>query len=131
MNLSKMGFASIVASGLLACGQQVTPAPQAAPQQQIPVQQPMVLQQAAPVVVQQPPIVVQQAPQSRRTAYVYDPPSNVRTSATGPILCVISQPTTINIYGYGGTTYDGARKVTWYQTDACGQMGVIAYSQIR
>lgn len=69
--------------------------------------------------------------QSVRTAYVYDPPSNVRTSPTGPILCVLSQRTNINVYGYAGVTWDNSRKVTWYSTDACGPMGVIAYSQIR
>ena len=75
----------------------------------------------------QPPVTVQGA----RIAYVYAPPSNVRTSPTGPILCVLSQRTNINVYGYAGVTWDGARKVTWYSTDACGSMGVIAHSQIR
>lgn len=140
MKVTKIGLVAVAVLCLTSCGQQTTPAtPQAAaqaqqtpaPVQPQPVQQPpVVLQQAAPIVVQQAPIVVQQAPQGG-TAYVFNPPSNVRASATGPILCSINQPTTINIYGFGGVTYAGARKITWYQTDACGPMGVIANSQIR
>ena len=55
-------------------------------------------------------------------AIVFDPPSNVRTSPNGEILCSIQKRTTINIYGSSGS---------WYNTDACGTMGVISKDQIR
>ena len=64
-------------------------------------------------------------------AFVYDPPSNVRNSPKGDILCSIGEPTNITVYDYAGSTYDGSREVKWYYTDACGSMGVIAYSQFR
>ena len=66
-----------------------------------------------------------------RSAFVYDPPSNVRISPDGSLLCTLNQRTNITVYGYAGSTYDGSREVKWYHTDACGSMGVIAYSQIR
>lgn len=68
---------------------------------------------------------------SKRKAFVYAPPSNVRVTPDGQQLCAITQRTNINIYGYAGSTYDGSREVKWYYTDACGSMGVIAYSQFR
>lgn len=68
---------------------------------------------------------------SKRKAFVYAPPSNVRVTPDGQQLCAITQRTNINIYDYAGSTYDGSREVKWYYTDACGSMGVIAYSQFR
>ena len=59
---------------------------------------------------------------SSRKAFVFDPPSNVRTSPNGSILCSINSPTSINIYGSVGS---------WYYTDVCGSNGVIDSSQIR
>lgn len=56
-----------------------------------------------------------------RTATVFDPPSNVRTTPDGSVLCTIRSRTAINIYGSTGD---------WYYTDACGQQGVIHSSQI-
>ena len=55
-------------------------------------------------------------------AIVYDPPSNVRVSPNGDILCSVREPSAINIYGTVGS---------WYYTDVCGRMGVIHTSQIR
>ncbi|MDR9899771.1 hypothetical protein G7B40_035220 [Aetokthonos hydrillicola Thurmond2011] len=54
-------------------------------------------------------------------AIVFDPPSNIRESPNGRILCSVRRPTTINIYGSTGS---------WYYTDVCGTMGVIHSSQI-
>ncbi len=54
-------------------------------------------------------------------AIVFDPPSNVRESPDGAILCSVRQKTTINIYGSTSS---------WYYTDVCGNMGVIDFSQI-
>lgn len=68
---------------------------------------------------------------SKRKAFVYAPPSNVRVTPDGKLLCAINQPTSINVYDYAASTYDGSREVKWYYTDACGSMGVIAYSQFR
>jgi hypothetical protein len=57
-----------------------------------------------------------------QTALVFDPPSNVRMSPGGTILCSVDESTYINIYGHSGS---------WYQTDICGQMGLIDISQIQ
>jgi hypothetical protein len=57
-----------------------------------------------------------------QTALVFDPPSNVRTSPGGSILCSVEASTYINTYGHSGS---------WYRTDACGEMGVIDISQIQ
>ncbi|HBC42523.1 MAG TPA: hypothetical protein DCZ88_11680 [Pseudanabaena sp.] len=56
------------------------------------------------------------------TAFVFDPPSNVRVSPNGNILCVVRSPQTIDLYGRSGE---------WYYTDACGSMGMIHSSQLR
>lgn len=55
-------------------------------------------------------------------AVVFDPPSNVRMSPNGRIICSVNRVIPINIYG----SENG-----WYVTDACGQMGYIHRSQIR
>jgi hypothetical protein len=55
-------------------------------------------------------------------AIVFDPPSNVRVSPNGAIICSVKRRSTINIYGSVGS---------WYKTDACGTMGVISADQIR
>lgn len=60
-------------------------------------------------------------PRSRQ-ALVFDPPSNVRASPNGDILCSVNDRRDINIYGSDGGG--------WYYTDACGQIGVIHHSQI-
>jgi hypothetical protein len=57
-----------------------------------------------------------------QTALVFDPPSNVRATPNGEILCSVEASTYINIYENSGS---------WYRTDACGQIGVIDSSQIR
>lgn len=64
---------------------------------------------------------------SARSAIVIDPPSNVRTSPNGDVICSIKSRDTINIYG------TDSRNSEWYSTDACGQgrIGLIHSSQIR
>lgn len=59
---------------------------------------------------------------SARRAFVFDPPSNIRYEPNGAVLCSITTPITINIYGSVGS---------WYYTDACGETGVVHSSQIR
>lgn len=59
---------------------------------------------------------------TNQTAYVFDPPSNVRETPNGKILCSINRPTNINVYGHSGD---------WYYTDACGRSGVIFKDQIQ
>lgn len=59
---------------------------------------------------------------AKNLAVVFDPPSNVRTSPNGAILCSIRDQATINVFNANGD---------WYQTDACGTTGVIHSSQIR
>lgn len=56
------------------------------------------------------------------SAVVFDPPSNVRDSPNGNVLCSINSVTAIATYGSTGD---------WYYTDACGSMGVIHSSQVR
>lgn len=56
------------------------------------------------------------------SAFVFDPPSNVRTYPNGPILCTLRTQRRINLYGNEGA---------WFYTDACGGMGMIHNSQIR
>jgi hypothetical protein len=60
--------------------------------------------------------------QSARSALVFDPPSNIRTTPNGNILCTIKARTTINVYNVSNG---------WYSTDACGGWGYIHQSQIR
>jgi len=55
-------------------------------------------------------------------AIVFSPPSNVRTSPNGNIICSVKERRTINIYGSVGS---------WYYTNVCGEMGVIHSSQIK
>ncbi|OIP71939.1 MAG: hypothetical protein AUK48_11720 [Oscillatoriales cyanobacterium CG2_30_44_21] len=59
---------------------------------------------------------------SARKAFVFDPPSNVRSEPNGSVLCSIKNPISINVYGSIGS---------WYYTDTCGETGVIHSSQIR
>jgi hypothetical protein len=59
---------------------------------------------------------------SSAKAFVFDPPSNVRTSPNGSILCSVTTPTMINVYNSINS---------WYYTDVCGRTGVIHSSQIR
>ena len=56
------------------------------------------------------------------TAVVFDPPSNVRSSPNGNVLCAVKERTTINVYGSTSN---------WYYTDVCGRMGVIHSGQLR
>lgn len=67
----------------------------------------------------------QQRQQTReRTWIVYDPPSNVRYSPNGEILCTIRKVTRVWLYG---NPVDG-----WYRTTACeGADGWIHESQIK
>lgn len=69
-----------------------------------------------------------QPPPSSRTATVIDPPTNIRLSPNGTILCVVRQRTSVNILGSTGVSDNNG---TWYYTDACGRQGVIHSSQIR
>ena len=56
------------------------------------------------------------------TATIYAPPSNVRATPNGQIICSIKTVTVINTYDYQGG---------WYQTDICGTNGYIHESQLR
>ena len=63
------------------------------------------------------------------TATVIDPPSNVRASPNGAIICVArTRGTVINILGPTGVSDNNG---VWYYTDYCGREGVIHSSQIR
>lgn len=55
-------------------------------------------------------------------AVIYAPPSNIRATPNGQILCSIKSVTAINTYGY---------KNGWYVTDVCGKNGYIHESQVR
>lgn len=56
------------------------------------------------------------------TAVVFNPPSNVRATLNGTIICSVKTVSTINIY----SSMNG-----WYLTDICGTTGYIHHSQIR
>ena len=58
---------------------------------------------------------------SASVALVFDPPSNIRVSPNGEIVCSVTSKGSIRIYN----EVDG-----WYRTNACGVMGVIHRSQI-
>lgn len=55
-------------------------------------------------------------------ALVFDPPSNVRSSPNGAILCAVRVRQAINIYRKDGQ---------WYVTDYCGGRGYIHEGQVR
>ena len=55
-------------------------------------------------------------------AIVFDPPSNIRTTPNGSILCSITSKGTIPIQG---------RRGDWYETDYCGSPGYIHKGQVR
>ena len=55
-------------------------------------------------------------------ALVFDPPSNVRATPNGVVLCSIRSRQTINVYGRSGQ---------WYETDYCGGNGYIHQGQLR
>ncbi|EDX87427.1 hypothetical protein S7335_5137 [Synechococcus sp. PCC 7335] len=59
---------------------------------------------------------------SRQAALVNAPPSNIRATPNGRILCTIRTRSYIDVYGYSAG---------WYSTDACSQAGVIHESQVQ
>jgi serine/threonine-protein kinase len=58
---------------------------------------------------------------AQSTAYIFAPPSNVRNTPDGEIICTIARKTNITVYDKQGQ---------WYYTDFCGG-GYIHQSQIR
>jgi hypothetical protein len=56
------------------------------------------------------------------SALVIDPPSNVRESPNGQIICAVREKININLY---------ERQGLWYRTDVCGRMGWIHASQLK
>jgi len=74
---------------------------------------------------QQPP----PPPRSGTTAVIIDPPSNIRATPNGTILCVArTRGIVVNITGETGVSDNNG---TWYYTDYCGRQGVIHSTQIR
>jgi hypothetical protein len=66
---------------------------------------------------------------SVRTAVIIDPPSNIRATPNGSVLCVArTRGAVVNILGSTGVTDNNG---TWYYTDYCGAQGVIHSTQIR
>ena len=55
-------------------------------------------------------------------AIVFDPPSNIRTTPNGTILCSVTSRGSIPIQG---------REGDWYRTDYCGQIGYIHKGQVK
>jgi serine/threonine protein kinase, bacterial len=55
-------------------------------------------------------------------ATIFVPPTNVRESPDGKILCVINKKSTINTYGVSNS---------WYKTDICGAIGFIHAEQLK
>jgi hypothetical protein len=54
---------------------------------------------------------------------VFDPPSNIRATPSGQVICSISEMSVISVYAQP--------KNGWYLTQACGDVGWIHESQIR
>jgi hypothetical protein len=68
-------------------------------------------------------------PSSSRTAVIIDPPSNIRSTPNGTVLCIArTRGTVVNILGSTGVSDSNG---VWYYTDYCGRQGVIHSSQIR
>ena len=63
---------------------------------------------------------------SSSIGYVSKPPSNVRESPNGTVLCKITYKTSINIYGSTNVRDNNGE---WYYTDVCGKTGVIHSTQ--
>ncbi|MEK7724538.1 MAG: hypothetical protein AAB336_09340 [Acidobacteriota bacterium] len=63
----------------------------------------------------------------RGSALVHTPPSNIRESPAGKIICVIREKKTIMVQGSTNITDDDGE---WIRTTACGKTGVIHSSQI-
>jgi hypothetical protein len=59
---------------------------------------------------------------SAGAALVFDPPSNIRSSPNGSILCSVRSRTYIDVYGRSGQ---------WYSTDFCGSPGFIHQTQLK
>jgi len=59
---------------------------------------------------------------SSGAAIVFDPPSNIRTTPNGAILCSITSKGTIPIQGKRGD---------WYETNYCGSLGFIHKGQLK
>lgn len=66
--------------------------------------------------------LAQPAASASGAAIVFDPPSNIRSSPNGAILCSVTSRGTISIQGRSGD---------WYRTDFCGSPGYIHQGQIR
>lgn len=61
-------------------------------------------------------------PSVAATAFVFDPPSNIRTAPNGAILCSVTTRQSIAVQGRDGD---------WVRTDHCGATGYIHAGQIR
>lgn len=75
------------------------------------------------------PTVAPSVQNPSRTAYIIDPPSNIRAAPNGTVICVArTRGTVVNILGSTGISDNNG---TWYYTDYCGRQGVIHSTQIR
>lgn len=61
------------------------------------------------------------------TAFVFDPPSNIRDKPNGSVLCVVNNKTNIQIEADELVVSDGK----WLKTNYCGQIGFISETQIK
>lgn len=59
---------------------------------------------------------------SRSEGVIFAPPSNIRETPNGNIICTIRSIININLLGF---------QQGWYQTDVCGRLGYIHESQVR
>ncbi len=66
-------------------------------------------------------------------ALVIDPPSNVRATPNGRVMCQVKQRKVIQVFHWSLMTGEGSPSNGWYSTNACGQDngGWIHYSQIK
>ena len=66
------------------------------------------------------------SPELISTSQLLSPPTNIRATPNGKILCVAKKQGTIKVYGSTGVYDDNGE---WYYTNSCGRMGVIHGSQ--
>lgn len=66
--------------------------------------------------------IIQSEPIKYKKATIFEPPSNIRSTPNGQIICSVRSRTTINILGQNGQ---------WLYTDFCGKRGVIHQNQVK
>ena len=86
----------------------------------------LMLATSAVVSAETPKEMEPPSPELVGAAQLLSPPTNIRATPNGKILCVAKKQGGIKIYGSTGVYDDNGE---WYYTNYCGRMGVIHGSQ--